>query len=43
MFQKELMLIKQVRQKNVSFASIRTLNMLDLNLKSMFVIDVMNH
>ena len=41
MFQKELMLIKQVHQKNVSFVTIGFLKMLDLNLKSMFVMDVM--
>ena len=41
MFQKELMLIKQVCQKNVCFVIIGFLKMLDLNLKSMFVMDVM--
>ena len=41
MFQKELMQIKQVHQKNVSFVVIGFLKMLHLNLKSMFVIDVM--
>ena len=41
MFQKELMLIKQVCQKNVNFVIIGFSKMLDLNLKSMFVMDVM--
>ena len=41
MFQKELMWIKQVCQKNVCFAIIGFLTMLDSNLKSMFVMDVM--
>ena len=41
MFQKELTLIKQVHQKNVCFVIIGTLKMLDLNLKSMFVMDAM--
>ena len=35
------MLIKQVCQKNVCFAIIGFLKMLDSNLKSMFVMDVM--
>ena len=33
--------IKQVHQKNVSFATIGFLKILDLNLKNMFVINVM--
>ena len=38
MFPNELMLIKQVYQKNVTFAAIiGTLKMLDLNLSRMFV------
>ena len=41
MFQKELMLIKQVCQQNVSFANIGTLKALDLGLNHMFVIDFM--
>ena len=41
MFQKELILIKQVYQKNVCFVIIGILNMLDLNSNRMFVIDVM--
>ena len=41
MFQMELMEIKQVDQKNASFFTIGFLKMLDLNLKSMFVMDVM--
>ena len=41
MFQKELMLIKQVCQKNVNFVVIGFLKMLDSNFKSIFVIDVM--
>ena len=41
MFQKELIQIKQMHQKNVSFVSIGFLKILDLNFKSMFVIDVM--
>ena len=40
MFQKELTLIKQVHQGNVSFAIIATLKMLNLNLNRMFVINV---
>ena len=40
MFQKDLMLIKQVCQKNVCFVMIGTLKMLDSNLKSMFVMDI---
>ena len=40
-FQKELTLITQVHQKNVSFVIIGTLKMLDLNLNHMFVINVM--
>ena len=35
------MSIKQVNQKNVNFAIIGALKILDLNLKSMFVMDVM--
>ena len=42
MLQKELTLIKQVRQKNVSFATIGFLKMLDSNLKNMFVIAIKN-
>ena len=41
MIQKELMLIKQVCQKNVNFVIIGTLKMLNFNLKSMFVTNVM--
>ena len=41
MFHKELMQIKQVNQKNVSFVTIGFLKMLDLSLRNMFVIDVM--
>ena len=41
MCQKELMLTKQVHQKNVCFAIIGILKMLDLNLNPMFVINVM--
>ena len=41
LFQKELMSIKQVRQKNVCFAVIDFLKMLDSHLESMFVMDVM--
>ena len=37
----ELMSIKQVRQENVGFVIIGFLKMLDSNLKSMFVMDVM--
>ena len=37
MFQKELTLIKQVHQKNVCFAIIGTLKMLDLNSNRVFV------
>ena len=40
LFQKELALIKPVCQKNVHFAIIGTLKILDLNLKQMFVINV---
>ena len=40
MFQKELMLTKQVYQKNVSFVIIGILKMLDLNLNHIFVINV---
>ena len=32
---------KQVHQKNVSFVTIDLLKILDLNLKSMFIVDVM--
>ena len=35
------MLTKQVRQKNVCFVIIGTLNMLDLGLNHMFVTNVM--
>ena len=38
-FQKELILMKQDYQKNVSFDIIGTLKMLDLNLSHMFVIN----
>ena len=41
MFQKELMLIKQICQKNVNFVIIGFLKLLDLNLNHMFVINVM--
>ena len=37
MFQKELTLIKQAHQKNVCFAIIGTLKMLDLNSNRVFV------
>ena len=37
MFQKELTLIKQVHQKNVCFAIIGTLKMLNLNSNRVFV------
>ena len=40
MFQKELMLTKQMLQKNECFAIIGTLKMLDLNLNHMFAINV---
>ena len=40
-FQKESILTKQVRQKNVCFVIIGTLNMLDLGLNHMFVTNVM--
>ena len=40
MFQKELMLTKQVCQKNVCFAIIGTLKMLDSGLNHMFVINI---
>ena len=40
-FQKGLMLIKQVSQKNVIFATIGILEMLVLNMKIIFVMDVM--
>ena len=40
MFQKELMLTKQMLQKNVCFAIIGTLKMLDLKLNHMFAINV---
>ena len=39
-FQKELMLIKQVHQKNVGFAIIGPLKMLDLNWNHRFVTNV---
>ena len=39
--QKELMLIKQVSQKSVNFVIIVFLKILDLNLKSMFVMGVL--
>ena len=41
MFQKELTLIKQVRQKDVCLVIIGILKMLDLSLNSIFVINVM--
>ena len=41
MFQKELILIKQVHQKNVCFVIIGMLKVLDLDLNHMFVINVM--
>ena len=41
MLQNELILIKQVCQKNVSFVIIIILKMLDLNLNKMFVMNVM--
>ena len=41
MFQKELIEIKLVHQKNVNFVTIGFLRILDLNLKNTFVIDVM--
>ena len=37
----EIHVIKQVHQKNVNFVVIGFLKILDLNLKRMFVIDVM--
>ena len=40
MIEKEFMLIKQVCQKNVCFAIIGTLKMLDLGLNHIFVINV---
>ena len=39
-FQKELTFLKQMHQKNVCFAIIGTLKMLDLNLNRMFEINV---
>ena len=41
MFQKELILIKQVHQNNVFFVIIGTLKMLGLNFNPMFVMNVM--
>ena len=41
MFQKELILIKQVHQKNVCFVIIGMLKVLGLDLNHMFVINVM--
>ena len=41
MFQKELTLIKQVNQKNVSFVIIGILKVLDLNSNGMFVTNVL--
>ena len=41
MFEKDLTLIKQVHQKNICFATIGTLKMLDLNLNDIFAINVM--
>ena len=41
MFQKKLIIIKQVHQKNVCFVIIGTLKMLDLDLNHMFVTNVM--
>ena len=40
MFQKELTLIEQIHQENVSFVIIGNLKMLDLNLNRMFVTNV---
>ena len=40
-FQKELTLIKQVYEKNVSFVIIVVLKILNLNLSQIFVINVM--
>ena len=40
-FQKELLQIKLVHQKNVNFVTIGFSKILDLNLKNMFVINVM--
>ena len=39
-FQKEFTFLKQMHQKNVCFAIIGTLKMLDLNLNRMFEINV---
>ena len=41
MFQKELTLLKQVYQKNVSFVIIGILKMLDLDLNHIFAINAM--
>ena len=41
MFQKELILIKQVHQKNVCFVIFSILKILVINLKQMFKIKVM--
>ena len=41
MFQKQLMQIKEVNQKNVSFDTIGFLKILDLNLQNISVMDVM--
>ena len=40
-FQKELMLIKQICQKNVIFVTIDILKILVLNMKSIFAVVVM--
>ena len=41
MFHKGLMLTEKVHQKNVNFVIIVFLKVLDLDLKSLFVMDVM--
>ena len=41
MFHRDLTLIKQVNQKNLCFAIIGTLNMLDLSSNYMFVTNIM--
>ena len=41
MFQKRLMLIKQIYQKNVIFVTIGILKILVLNMKSIFAMAVM--
>ena len=40
-FQKELMLIKQIYQKSVTFVTIGILKILVLNMNLIFVMDVM--